>query len=78
MEKLQIFIDNYPKSNYLSEANSYIKELQVKLEKKDFEVSKQYYTIVFSIPVNYITPKCIKRSKYGYIQKMDSIRNRIH
>ena len=45
MEKLQIFIDNYPKSNYLSEANNYIRELQVKLEKKDFEVSKQYYTI---------------------------------
>ncbi len=45
MEKLQIFIDNYPKSNYLSEANSFIKELQVKLEKKDFEISKQYYTI---------------------------------
>ena len=45
MEKLQIFIDNYPKSDYLSEANSYIKELQVKLEEKDFEISKQYYTI---------------------------------
>lgn len=45
MEKLQIFIDNYPKSNYLSEANSYIRELQSKLEKKDFEISKQYYTI---------------------------------
>jgi outer membrane protein assembly factor BamD len=45
MERLQIFIDNYPKSNYLSEANGYIKELQVKLEKKDFEISKQYYTI---------------------------------
>ena len=45
MEKLQIFIDNYPKSNYLSEANSFIRELQVKLEKKDFEISKQYYTI---------------------------------
>ena len=45
MEKLQIFIDNYPRSNYLSEANSYIRELQVKLEKKDFEISKQYYTI---------------------------------
>ena len=44
MEKLQIFIDNYPKSNYLSEANSFIRELQVKLE-KDFEISKQYYTI---------------------------------
>ena len=45
MEKLQIFIDNYPKSDYLSEANGYIKELQVKLEEKDFEISKQYYTI---------------------------------
>ncbi len=45
MEKLQIFIDNYPKSNYISEANGYIRELQVKLEKKDFEISKQYYTI---------------------------------
>ena len=45
MEKLQIFIDNYPNSNYLSEANNFISELQVKLEKKDFEISKQYYTI---------------------------------
>ena len=45
MEKLQIFIDNYPNSNYLSEANSYISELQIKIEKKDFEISKQYYTI---------------------------------
>ena len=44
MEKLQIFIDNYPKSNYLSEANSF-KRTTVKLEKKDFEISKQYYTI---------------------------------
>jgi len=45
MEKLQIFIDNYPNSNYLSDANNFISELQVKLEKKDFEISKQYYTI---------------------------------
>ena len=45
MEKLQIFIDNYPRSSYLSEANNYIKELQIKLEKKEFEISKQYYTI---------------------------------
>ena len=45
MEKLQIFIDNYPNSIYLAEANNYIRELQVKLEKKDFEISKQYYTI---------------------------------
>ena len=45
MEKLQIFIDNYPNSKYSTEANNYIRELQIKLEKKDFEISKQYYTI---------------------------------
>ncbi|MDC3051300.1 outer membrane protein assembly factor BamD [Bacteroidota bacterium] len=45
MEKLQIFIDNYPNSIYSTEANNYIRELQIKLEKKDFEISKQYYTI---------------------------------
>lgn len=45
IDKLQIFIDNYPDSEYTSEANSYIQELQTKLEKKDFEIAKQYYTI---------------------------------
>jgi len=45
LDKLQIFIDNYPNSEYLSEANSYVQELQTKLEKKDFEISKQYHTI---------------------------------
>ena len=42
---MQIFIDNYPNSEYLAEANSYVQELQTKLEKKDFEISKQYHTI---------------------------------
>ena len=45
LDKLQIFIDNYPNSEFLDEANSYVQELQTKLEKKDFEISKQYYTI---------------------------------
>ncbi len=45
IDKLQIFIDNYPNSEYLAEANSYVQELQTKLEKKDFEISKQYHTI---------------------------------
>ena len=35
MEKLQIFIDNYPNSKYSTEANNYIRELQIKLEKGD-------------------------------------------
>jgi outer membrane protein assembly factor BamD len=45
MDRLQIFIDNYPRSEYMAEANAYIQELQTKLEKKDFEIAKQYYTI---------------------------------
>ena len=45
LDKLQIFIDNYPNSEFLAEANTYVQELQTKLEKKDFEISKQYHTI---------------------------------
>ena len=45
LEKFQIFINKFPKSEFLDEANVLVVELQTKLEKKDFEVSKQYYTI---------------------------------
>ena len=45
VEKLQIFINNYPNSEFTEEANALIIELQTKLEQKDFEISKQYYTI---------------------------------
>lgn len=45
VEKLQIFINNYPSSEFAGEANALILELQTKLEKKDFQISKQYYTI---------------------------------
>ena len=45
LDKLQIFIDNYPNSEYLPQANAYVQELQTKLEQKDFEISKQYHTI---------------------------------
>lgn len=45
LTKLQSFIDNYPDSEYLPKANEYVKELREKLEKKAFEIAKQYYTI---------------------------------
>ncbi|MBT6160934.1 MAG: outer membrane protein assembly factor BamD [Flavobacteriaceae bacterium] len=45
IEKLQIFINNFPTSEYIDEANQLIEELQVKLEQKDFEIAKQYFTI---------------------------------
>ena len=34
LDKLQIFIDNYPNSEYLPQANAYVQELQTKLSKK--------------------------------------------
>jgi outer membrane protein assembly factor BamD len=42
IEKLQIFINAYPNSQYLAEANTIVKELDFKLEKKAFEIAKQY------------------------------------
>ena len=45
VEKIQIFMNNYPNSEYTDECNQLIIELQNKIEKKEFEVAKQYYTI---------------------------------
>lgn len=45
IEKLQLFMDTYPNSERVVEANQMIAELQTKLEKKAFEVAKQYHTI---------------------------------
>ena len=45
IDKLQIFLDNYPESEFSDDANTLIAELQVKLEKKFFEISKKYHTI---------------------------------
>lgn len=45
IDKLQGFIDIYPESQYLPEANALVKELRTKLEKKAFENAKQYNTI---------------------------------
>jgi len=42
LEKLQIFIDNFPNSEYRLDANKKVSELRYKLEKKDIEIAKQY------------------------------------
>jgi len=39
----QSFIDKYPTSDLIPEANKYYEELNLKLEKKYFEIAKQYY-----------------------------------
>jgi len=45
IEKLQLFVNAHPNSQYLAEANSIVKELDFKLEKKAFEIAKQYDVI---------------------------------
>ncbi|WP_264558238.1 outer membrane protein assembly factor BamD [Flavobacterium sp. N2270] len=45
ISKMQKFIDTYPSSEYLPQANAYVKELREKMEMKAFEIAKQYNTI---------------------------------
>lgn len=47
IEKLQLFIDKFPDSQYLAEANALTKELDFKLEKKAYEIAKQYNTTAY-------------------------------
>lgn len=47
IEKLQLFINKFPNSQYLAEANTLVKELDFKLEKKAFEIAKQYNTTAY-------------------------------
>ncbi len=42
ISELQEYINSYPNSEYLSEANKMVRELRTKLEKKAFEIAKQY------------------------------------
>jgi outer membrane protein assembly factor BamD len=47
IEAFQTFIDDYPNSSRIKDANKYIDFLNAKLEKKYFEISKLYYTIEY-------------------------------
>jgi len=45
IDKLQLFINDYPDSPNIEEANALVQELDFKLEKKAFSTAKQYNTI---------------------------------
>jgi outer membrane protein assembly factor BamD len=45
LDKMQRFIDTYPNSEYIDLANVTVKMLREKIEKKAFEIAKQYNTI---------------------------------
>ena len=43
ISKLQGFINRFPESEYMEEANTMVSELRVKLERKAYEIAKQYH-----------------------------------
>ncbi len=45
IQKLQSFINTYPDSEYTDEVNNMVKELTTKLEKKHFEIAKQFHSL---------------------------------
>ena len=45
LEAFQNYIDKYPASERYADANNYYDELTFRLEKKSFEIAKQYYHI---------------------------------
>ena len=45
IDKLQEFINTYPNSEKMSDANDLVQELRIKLEYKAFEIAKQFNTI---------------------------------
>ena len=47
LEKLQLFINKYPDSKFLPEANQLINDLDYKLQRKAFEIAKQYNQIAY-------------------------------
>jgi outer membrane protein assembly factor BamD len=51
IDKLQAFIDTYPNSEYLSEANETVRVLQEKIEKKYLKTRIQY-NIRFQVGVS--------------------------
>lgn len=43
IDKLQAYINRFPEGEYLDEANELTSELRIKLEKKAYEIAKQYH-----------------------------------
>lgn len=78
LEKLQNYLGRYPDSQYLDEVNAMSNELQEKLNKKEFEIAKQYlrimdYKAAISAFDNFI--KTNLGSKYqeeAYLRRMEA------
>jgi outer membrane protein assembly factor BamD len=43
IDKLQVYLDQYPDGDYFKEANDKLQELRYKIERKYYEIAKQYH-----------------------------------
>lgn len=43
LDKMQAFLNRFPQTEHIEEANEIVTELRVKLERKDYEIAKQYH-----------------------------------
>lgn len=43
IQELKLFIVRFPESTHTAEAKKYVEELEGKLEKKDYDIARQYY-----------------------------------
>lgn len=53
LTKLQVFINSYPESEFMAEANAMAKELTTKKERKEFEIAKQFTKLGKSYSLEY-------------------------
>jgi outer membrane protein assembly factor BamD len=54
LERFQLFVNKYPDSELLPQANVLIRELDYKLERKAFEIAKQYNNIAYFESSDYL------------------------
>ncbi|GGE15822.1 outer membrane protein assembly factor BamD [Psychroflexus salis] len=50
IDKLQIYLNTFSDGEYFEEANSHLAELREKLERKDYEIAKQFHHMEFWQP----------------------------
>lgn len=70
IDKLQIYIDQFPDGQFFDEANAKLQELRLKIEKKYYEIAKQYhYTYRYKAAISDFDNYLIKYPGSAYKEK---------
>ena len=70
MDKLQVYINEYPEGQFFDEANLKLQELRLKIEKKYYEIAKQYhYTTRYKAAISDFDNYLVKYPGSAYKEK---------